>query len=41
MMPSQYARVEPFASFIEVLQEAGKRAKLPPIKPLPPLLKAL
>jgi DNA-binding transcriptional LysR family regulator len=41
MMPSQYARVEPFASFIEVLQEAGKHAKLPPIKPLPPLLKAL
>jgi DNA-binding transcriptional LysR family regulator len=41
LMPSQYARTEPFASFAEVLKRAGEKVKLPPIEPLPPLLKAL
>ena len=41
MMPSQYVRAEPFATFIDVLQKAGENIKLPKIDPIPPLLKAL
>ena len=41
LMPSQYARIEPFASFAEVLGRAGQNVELPRIEPLPPLLKAL
>ena len=41
MMPSQYVRAEPFCTFIDVLQDAGRQLKLPKIDPVPPLLKAL
>lgn len=41
LMPSQYARTEPFASFVEALKRAGEKVELPRIEPLPPLLKAL
>jgi len=41
LTPSQYARTEPYASFLRVLRESGRQIKLPAIEPLPPLLKAL
>lgn len=40
-MPSQYASVEPYASFLEVLRETGGNIALPPIEAMPPLLRAL
>lgn len=41
LTPTQYARIEPYASFLKVLREVGRRIRLPAIEPLPPLLKAL
>lgn len=38
LVPSQYARVEPYSVFLAALQEAGRRATLPPIEPAPPFL---
>jgi DNA-binding transcriptional LysR family regulator len=41
LTPSQYARVEPYQSFLNVLGEAGKSLPLPPIEPAPPLMEEL
>jgi len=41
LTPSQYVRVEPFASCLGFFTEIGQEIELPPIAPLPPLLKEL
>jgi len=41
LIPSQYARVEPYSSFLKVLKEAGENVHMPEIKPMPPLVTAL
>ena len=41
LTPSQYVRVEPYACFLKVLQEAGKTLVLPPLQDVPPLMKEL
>lgn len=38
LVPSQYARVEPYSVFLAALQEAGRRITLPPIESAPPFL---
>jgi len=40
-LPTQYARIEPYVSVVEMVKAAGATIQLPPIEPLPPLLKAL
>ena len=41
LLPTQHVRIEPYASLVEMIKAAGKAITLPPIEPLPPLLKAL
>ncbi len=41
LMPSQYVRVEPYASFLKMLQESGRSLDLPAIAPVQPLLEKL
>ena len=41
LTPSQYVRVEPFASCLRHLRETGDDIALPHIEPGPPLMKAL
>jgi len=41
LTPSQYVRVEPYASFLKMLRQSGAALTLPPIEPVPPLLEAL
>ena len=41
LTPSQYVRVEPYACFLKVLQEAGKALVLPSLQDIPPLMKEL
>jgi len=41
LIPSQYYRVEPYRTFIESLEEAGKKMKLPKIYNVPPILETL
>ena len=38
---SQYVRVEPYASFLKVLEEAGKQLGLPTLQGVPPLMEGL
>lgn len=38
LMPSQYARVDVYAKFIEALRQAGREAALPPVLPEPPFI---
>jgi len=38
LVPTQYRRTQPFASFLEALQEASASLKLPPMMETPPLL---
>src|SRR5262249_31439941 len=38
LMPSQYARVDVYAKFIEALRHAGRETKLPPVRPMPPFV---
>lgn len=38
LVPSQYRRVEPYASLLETLQGVGARFELPLIRPVPPFL---
>jgi DNA-binding transcriptional LysR family regulator len=40
LMPSQYARVEPYRTFLPILQEAGRTVRLPKILPMPPFIAA-
>ena len=40
LVPPQYLRVQPFAAFLEALQETGQRLVMPPISPPPPFLAA-
>lgn len=39
LMPSQYARAQPFAAFLDALQSAGDHVQLPDIQPIAPFLK--
>ena len=41
LTPSQYVRVEPYASFLKVLEEAGKQLGLPTLQGVPPLMEGL
>ena len=41
LTPSQYVRVEPYASFLKVLQEVGKQLGLPTLQGIPPLMEGL
>jgi DNA-binding transcriptional LysR family regulator len=41
LTPSQYVRVEPYASFLKVLEEVGKQLGLPTLQGIPPLMKGL
>lgn len=41
LTPSQYVRVEPYATFLEMLKISGDRVVLPEIGPVPPLMEAL
>jgi DNA-binding transcriptional LysR family regulator len=41
LLPTQYARIEPYVSVVEMVKAVGATIPLPPIEPLPPLLKAL
>lgn len=38
LVPTQYQRTQPYASFIEALQEASARLELPSLRDTPPLL---
>lgn len=38
LMPSQYFRVEPYKTFLLVLQEIGRTVRLPKILPMPPFI---
>lgn len=38
LMPSQYVRVQPYASFLKALQQAGENARLPEVGAVPPFL---
>lgn len=40
LIPSQYARIEPYATFITSLEQAGSEVELPAILPRPPFIKA-
>ena len=39
LVPSQYVRAEPNASFLKALQDVGQRVEMPPIEPVPPFLR--
>ena len=41
LTPSQYVRVEPYASFLKVLKEVGKQLGLPTLQGIPPLMEGL
>jgi DNA-binding transcriptional LysR family regulator len=41
LTPSQYVRVEPYASFLKVLEEVGKQLGLPTLQGIPPLMEGL
>ena len=41
LTPSQYVRVEPYASFLKVLEEVGKQLGLPTLLGIPPLMEGL
>ncbi len=40
LIPSQYARVEPYATFIASLEQAGSEVEIPSVLPRPPFVKA-
>ncbi len=40
LIPSQYARIEPYATFIASLEQAGSEVELPSTLPRPPFIKA-
>ena len=39
LLAEQYLRLSPFKGFIEALKLAGRDVKLPPIRPMPPIIK--
>lgn len=41
LVPSQYRRPEPYATFVEALVEAGRAVNLPPLRPLAPFIARL
>lgn len=41
LVPAQYSRVEPYATFLAAVEQAGKEIKLPDIKPKPPFIREL
>ena len=41
LVPSQYVRIEPYATFLDAIEQAGAQIKLPPIKDVPPFLRAV
>lgn len=40
LIPSQYRRAQPFATFLAALQKAATSVRLPPVGPTPPFLRA-
>jgi DNA-binding transcriptional LysR family regulator len=40
LLADQYLRLSPFKEFVEALKLAGRDVKLPPILPMPPIIKA-
>ena len=41
LVPSQYVRVEPYATFLAALEQAGSAIELPPIEGIPPFLESI
>ena len=41
LVPSQYVRVEPYATFLASLEQAGSAIELPPIEGIPPFLESI
>lgn len=41
LVPNQYARVEPYATFLAAVEQAGKDIEFPEIHPMPPFLAQL
>ncbi len=41
LVPSQYVRIEPYATFLAALEQAGKEIELPPIMDTPPFLQTV
>lgn len=41
LVPSQYSRVEPFATFLAAVEQAGKEVRFPDIQPMPPFIESL
>jgi DNA-binding transcriptional LysR family regulator len=40
LVPSQYARIEPYATFIASLEQGGKEVELPKVLPAPPFVQS-
>jgi hypothetical protein len=38
MIPAQYARLEPFRSFVQALQEVAGTIEMPPTRAVPPFI---
>lgn len=41
LVPGQYARVEPFATFLAAVEQAGREITLPKVRPTPPFVSKL
>jgi hypothetical protein len=41
LVPSQYVRIEPYATFLAALEQAGKEIELPSIMDTPPFLQTV
>ena len=41
LVPSQYVRIEPYATFLAAVEQAGANIDLPPIRDIPPFLKSI
>jgi len=39
LLPDQYLRIAPYKGFVEALKLAGRNVALPPIRPMPPIIK--
>jgi hypothetical protein len=39
LLPDQYLRIAPYKSFVEALKLAGRSVALPPIRPMPRIIK--
>ena len=41
LVPGQYARVEPYATFLAAIEQAGREVELPAVRPAPPFIRRL